>query len=495
MDETKEKTEAIRDYMGWAVSQRHFKDEIRKLVLDYIDTGNCFATVEWVDQSVKNADGTVKSGFIGPRPVRVSPLDVVMNPIAQSFAESPKVVRVLTNMGEAKKMLERFSLDAEDKALADGVFEYCKELRNRSESWGDFSITEKDQAFYVDGFDSFRNYLGSETVELLFFYGDIYDVYNDQLLENREIVVIDRHKILVNRKHPYPLAEIPMYHSGWRVRQDNLWAMGPLENLVGLQYRLDHVENMKADLLDLTTLPPVKIKGMVNEFVWGPLERIYVDSDGDVELMTPRADALQANIEIAGIEQRMEEMAGSPKEAMGFRTPGEKTAYEVQRLENAASRIFQNKIAQFEEQIIEPLLNAMLVLATNHLEDTTIRVIEDEFKSAKFKTITKAQLSANGRIRAIAARHFAERAELIQNINNFFQSALGQDPEVKVHFSSVKIAKMIEDMLSLEDFELVEPYVRVSEQAEYQQLANSQMENIANTTQAPSGLTPDDFSG
>lgn len=494
-DETKEKTEAIRDYMGWAVSQRHFKDEIRKLVLDYIDTGNCFATVEWVDQSVKNSDGTVKSGFIGPRPVRVSPLDVVMNPVAQSFAESPKVVRVLTNMGEAKKMLERFSLDAEDKALADGVFEYCKELRNRSESWGDSSITEKDQAFYVDGFDSFRNYLGSETVELLFFYGDIYDVYNDQLLENREIVVIDRHKILVNRKHPYPLAEIPMYHSGWRVRQDNLWAMGPLENLVGLQYRLDHVENMKADLLDLTTLPPVKIKGMVNEFVWGPLERIYVDSDGDVELMTPRADALQANIEIAGIEQRMEEMAGSPKEAMGFRTPGEKTAYEVQRLENAASRIFQNKIAQFEEQIIEPLLNAMLVLATNHLEDTTIRVIEDEFKSAKFKTITKAQLSANGRIRAIAARHFAERAELIQNINNFFQSALGQDPEVKVHFSSVKIAKMIEDMLSLEDFELVEPYVRVSEQAEFQQLANSQMENVANTTQAPSGLTPDDFSG
>jgi hypothetical protein len=33
----------------------------------------------------------------------------------------------------------------------------------------------------------------------------------------------------------------------------------------------------------------------------------------------------------------MEEMAGAPKEAMGFRSPGEKTKYEVQRLESAAS--------------------------------------------------------------------------------------------------------------------------------------------------------------
>jgi hypothetical protein len=27
--------------------------------------------------------------------------------------------------------------------------------------------------------------------------------------------------------------------------------MGPLDNLVGLQYRIDHLENAKADALDL----------------------------------------------------------------------------------------------------------------------------------------------------------------------------------------------------------------------------------------------------
>ncbi|MCL5460301.1 hypothetical protein M3M33_16810, partial [Loigolactobacillus coryniformis] len=75
--------------------------------------------------------------------------------------------------------------------------------------------------------------------------------------------------------------------SGWRERQNNLWAMGPLANLIGMQYRLDHIENMKADLFDLTTFPPMKIKGVVSDFEWGPMEKIFVDSDGDVELLTP----------------------------------------------------------------------------------------------------------------------------------------------------------------------------------------------------------------
>src|SRR5690606_16673188 len=179
------------------------------------------------------------------------------------------------------------------------------------------------------------------------------------------------------------------------------------------------------------------------DFTWRPMEKIYVDPHADVELLSPNVQALQDNVEMAQIEARMEEMAGSPKEAMGFRTPGEKTAFEVQRLENAASRIFQNKIAQFEEQIIEPLLNAMLVLAQTHLNDVTIRVIEDEFKSVNFRQITRNQISANGRIKPIAARHFAEKAELVQNLTNFFSSAVGADPDMKLHFSSVKMAEMM----------------------------------------------------
>ncbi len=492
-DETKRKVKAIKDYMTWAVSQNEFKREIEKLVLDYIDYGNCFSTVEWVDETDQKGS-TQKPGFVGPRIVRISPLDLVMNPLAPSLDKSPKIIRVVTNMGEAKELMERFSADETDLQLANEVFNYCKGIRNSVSEYGTTDLVEKDNYFAVDGFTSFRQYLDSDNVELLFFYGDIYDREKDEFLRNHMIVVVDRHKVLISKPHPYPLSEIPIYGAGWRVRQDNLWAMGPLDNLVGLQYRLDHIENMKADIFDLITFPPLKIKGIVNDFTWGPMEKIHVDADGDVELMSPNVQALQANVEMAAIEQRMEEMAGSPKEAMGFRTPGEKTAYEVQRLENAASRIFQNKIAQFEEQVIEPLLNAMLVLAQQHLSEVTIRVLEDEFRSIDFRSITKDQISANGRIKPVAARSFAERAEVVQNLTNFGSSSIGQDPNVKVHFSGLKTAQMMEELLDIERYELVQPFVAISEQAEAQQFANTHQEEVMNTAAAPAGLTPEDFS-
>jgi hypothetical protein len=499
-DEDAQKTKAIKDYMMWAVNQPQFKEEVKKLVLDYIDYGNCFVTSEWVDESVEDELTGIKTGFIGPRPVRISPHDIVFNPIAPSFSNTPKITRSLMTIGEAKEILERMSSTETDKELAKEVFDYAMGIRSNvtgmSNQFGATDVQEQDRMFQVDGFQSFQYYLRSDYMELLTFQGDIYDKYNNQLLKNYMIVVIDRHKIAIKKPNPFPLAGQPIHHAGWRIRQDNLWAMGPLDNLVGLQYRLDHITNMKSDILDLTTYPVIKIKGSgtVSDFEWGPMEKIFVDSDGDVEMMAPDVQALQLNVEEQGIQSIMEEMAGSPKEAMGFRTPGEKTAFEVQRLENAASRIFQNKISQFEEQIIEPLLNDMLVLAKQYLSQADIRIIDDEFGSVYFDTITKSDLSANGRLKPIAARHFAEQAELVQNLTNFSQSALGQMQSIQQHFSSVKMAEMIEDALNLEEYDVYQPFVGISEQAEAQRLAQTAQEQLMNEMQTPSGLTPDDYS-
>src|SRR5690606_10815538 len=177
------------------------------------------------------------------------------------------------------------------------------------------------------------------------------------------------------------------------------------------QYRLDHLENAKADFFDLLNFPPLKIRGYVEEFEWGPFEKIYLGDDGDVEILQSQTNPLQANFELERLEAKMEQLAGAPREAMGFRTPGEKTAYEVQSLENAAGRIFQNKIAQFEEQILEPALNAMLELARRKMSETTVRVIDDEFGIAAFQQIRQEDITGVGRFKPVAARHFAEVAE------------------------------------------------------------------------------------
>lgn len=496
-DEAADKVSAIKDYMMWAVNQKQFKEEIKKLVADYIDYGNCFGTVEWVDESTEDDLTGLKLGFVGPRPKRIPPTEFHMNPVSPSFDQSPKIWRVLLSIGEAKEVLERLTKTPEDKEIAQKVFDYGVNLRATVGAYGDKGSQFMLESLRMDGFPSYREYLGSDYVELLFFAGNIFAKETGEFLRNRLIVVMDRHKIALNVPYPYPLAEIPIFHAGWRIRQDNLWAMGPLENLVGLQYRLDHIENMKADVMDLITYPVTVIRGTgaVGNFEWAPGERIYVDTDGDVDLKSPDVNALAPNIELQQIEATMEEMAGSPKEAMGFRTPGEKTAYEVQRLENAASRIFQNKISQFEEQIIEPLLNAMLVLAREHLDETTIRTVsDDEYGVVSFREITRGDLAANGRLKPIAARHFAEQAEMIQNLTNWASSPLGADPEIKQHFSSVRLARMIEDVLNLGDYEIVMPYIRHTEQIEAQKLAMASQEAMMNEALAPTGLTPDDFS-
>jgi hypothetical protein len=238
-----------------------------------------------------------------------------------------------------------------------------------------------------------------------------------------------------------------------------------------MQYRIDHLENIKADLFDLIAHPPLKIKGNVEEFEWGPMAEIFLGDDGEVEVLKVDATALQADTQIAVLEQRMEELAGAPKQAMGIRTPGEKTAYEVQSLENAAGRIFQEKVSTFEIEMIEPLLNVMLEVARRNLDMTdVIRVMDDDLGVVEFLSITKEDITAKGHIRPIGSRHFAARAMLVQNVNNFFNSSIGQDPSVKAHISGKAIAKMFEDLLGVEKYAIVSDNIRLMEEAETQKL-------------------------
>jgi hypothetical protein len=269
--------------------------------------------------------------------------------------------------------------------------------------------------------------------------------------------------------------------------------MGPLDNLVGMQYRLDHIENLKADVLDFTAAPPKKIKGYVEAFEWAPFANIDVGDDGDVELIGPDTQILNVNLELRELEQKMEEMAGSPKESLGIRSPGEKTAFEVQRLENAAGRIFQAKILQFEEELLEPLLNAMLEMARRKLDATVVRVLDDELNAISFEEVTKDDITAIGRIRPVGAKHFAEKAVQIQNISQWYQSGLGSDPEVRAHFSSIGLAKLSEDLMDIGQFKLVRPYVRLSEQADAQRIISANTEAVETETLTPSGIAEDDF--
>ena len=483
-----DKRDAIVNYMSWAIGQPSFKQEIYKVILDYIDFGNGFATVEWLDQRTVSPDSKTQVGYVGPGIRRISPLDLVMNPTAENFIQSPKFIRSIMSLGEVREMLERLS-NADNRVEYEELYKYLKDIRFHARSFqGDW--IQRDRLFNMDGFSSFRQYLLSDYVEVLTFYGDWYDYINDEFQKNRVITVVDRHKLINNKANPSFFGYPPIYHVPWRKRQENLWGMGPLANLIGMQYRLDHIENMKADIWDLVTYPVQKVKGFVEDYTWQPGEKIFTSEEGDVDLVQPKVEIMQSNMEMKEIMDLMEAMAGAPKEAMGFRSPGEKTKYEVQRLENAAARIFQNKINQFEEEMLEPLLNAMLELARRNMVGTTaIKVFDDEFKVASFQALTVDDITGIGRIKPMAARHFADQAELVQNLTSLTGSGLWQT--VQPHFSGVKLAKILEDVFELKDYKVVMPYIALAEQADGQRQAQALQEQLHQEAGTATGIKGD----
>jgi hypothetical protein len=327
----------------------------------------------------------------------------------------------------------------------------------------------KADGYFADGFVDLKTYYGSGIIEIVEFEGDLYDEITDTLHENRIITIGDGNIVLRNIPNPNWFGRDNKIMVGWRDRPDNLYGMGPLDNLVGLQYRLDHLENAKADALDQTINPPRKIKGDVEPFTWAPNVDIHIPEDGDVEIMPPNPEAFQVNNEIAFLMQLMEEMAGAPKQAMGIRTPGEKTAFEVQTLENNSGRIFFGKTSKFEIQFLEKALNLMLEAARRNLNVAdTIKIMDDDFGVATFMQITREDITAVGKLRPMGSRHFSARAQLMQNLTGIFNSPIGQI--IQPDLSRKQLTKLIEENMGLTKYQLFRDNVAVAESAETQRL-------------------------
>jgi len=462
----------ILNYMRNRLEASKFKEIVSQLLYDYIDYGNVLAEPVYVTEYERDENGEMIKSYSGPKVVRVSPYDIVFDPTSKNFRSAAKVTRRVTTLGQLEK-------EGRKNAALQYKLDIVDYLKDRRSSYS--SLTKRDKrkldAIKIDGFGSYEQYITSGLVEVLEFEGDIYDIQNQTLLEDVTITVVDRSKII--RQIDATSFKV---HTGWRTRPDNLWAMGPLANLVGMQYRIDHLENLRADIFDRIAHPTRVIAGDVPVTAQDvPGQDIYVGTEGSVNYLHPDATALNADFQIQQLEQRMEEFAGAPREAMGIRSPGEKTAFEVQTLQTAASRIFQEKITHFEITFLEPLLNEMFRLAKAHapLDGTTERILDPETSVVEFIKILPEDLKAAGKLRPKGARHFAATQKLVQDLNNFLGSPVGMDESVRVHFSGKEIARLMNEQLDLTQYNLYNENIRILENLEtarIQQAAQKQLQ-------------------
>jgi len=472
--DTYNKQQAIKMWMQNKLIEGGFRDTISRLCYDWIDTGNCFAEVVFVNETkLDPITGELIDGYIGPKLVRKSPYESVFNLSAPSYRESPTITRYVKTIGELKQELE----ERPELGYNRDIIAYVENVRSVLGGGGfNSSDIDKAEGISIDGFGTLTEYYQSGYVEILEFEGDIHDEQGNYL-KDQVITVIDRTHLIRKETSPSWIGKTNKLHAGWRLRPDNLMGMGPLDNLVGMQYRIDHLENLKADAMDILVHPMKVLKGNVEEFAWEPGGTIYVGDDGEVSTLSVDAQVLLANNEINELERKMEEMAGAPKQAMGIRTPGEKTLGEVQALENAAGRIFTDKTTEFEIAIIERALNLMLEVGRRNMDgEDLVRVLDDDIGVANFLSVTKKDITARGKLRARGARHFSAQALLMQNIQLVFNGPLGQ--MITPHVSTTRLASLVEEMLGLERTGLIRPNIGLTEQADSQRLAQSLQENL-----------------
>lgn len=464
---TKLNRELICNLLKEILESGGFKQHVEKAVSDYIDAGNTFGMPIWDVETVEDSAGFKTIRWEGAKAIRINPLDIVFDPSAKDFKDTPKIIRTVLSLGELAEMADH------DEVMSEA---FKRAIKNREEvreamTNGDSIVNDEMQ---IAGFSNLSAYYSSDTVELLTFYGSLYDITNNKLHRNTKITIIDRAIVLKEE----PMENIGGYayirHVGWRDRKDILWGMSPLENVLGMQARIDFLENKRSDCYDYVVNPVKKIRGNVDmPDSLGPGDEVHLDADSDVSYLAPDTSILTADNLISMYEYKMEEFMGSPKEVLGFRTPGEKTMFEVNQLLTAATRIYQRQIRKFELEYFEPLINDLLQLYLNRMagQKITLKFWDSDKEYYAFKDLSIDDIHSLGKVVVTGSSNFQDRAQIAQSLQMLGQNPLFLDEVVRNNFSPSVLGQIFSYVTGLDKFpDLIRKDQRLYEITDQQKL-------------------------
>lgn len=467
----KEKRSKVISY----IKNRHrisgFKKEKEKLDSDLITYGNAFAMVDWIDESSEDKDG-----YIGPKLKRISPYDIVFDPTADSFQDTWKIIRTVVSLG---KLYQWQQAGLVGKEQAQKVLD-----QRRSHGTARMSAHEKNQQYVPAGFTNYDSYMVSGVVEILWFYGDIYDQESGKLHKNRKIGSVDGTYVLLNEEIETHTGKPHIYKAGWEVRPDNLWSMGPLDNIVGINYQINHRENAKNDALDKFIYPDKVYVGDVEEKYDDETgQTIYLAPEGGgVQEIAMNSQFFQYNLEIDALTNTARTSARLPLDLVGFRSPGEKTFGEVSALTEGAMRGFIHKTVSYEA-FLEEILTAELELAHKHISGVLQVPGQAEGGIIPFLDVTRADLKVTGSLIAKGSQRFARKNQVLSTLSQLSQGPLLQ--MVGAHVSGKKLAELVEELTELDGTGVFEEYAQVYEGAEFQQLQNEAQMQVAEQAMEP----------
>lgn len=462
---------AMEKWIRVKAEERKFRETVgRELINDFVDYGNCFVSVDYIIE--RNNKGEIK--YTGPCWKRVSPMDIVFNPRVP-FAKSAKLEKMVEHVADIKEWPIMFPKSGFKKGAID------KAISTRSpEGIDDWVEVLKNRGINMDGYGGYDNYFKQDMAEIIVYRGDVFDPDTGNTQRNRVVYVMDKVHVIRNEPSAAPSGFDGVHHAGWRLRPDNSWGQGPLDNLVGMQYRIDHLENLKADVFDLIAQPVLFVKGDdIQEPSEGyrPGAVYYGGVDSDVKYLTPDPTALNADNQIANYHRLMEEFAGAPPESRGIRTPGEKTAFEVSKLDQNATMMFVDKVRILERMFETMLKETFEVMMLNFDIEDYKDIFGESEEADALEILSQQNTLSRGEFTAMGARHWTRRNRETLEMNNFMSGPL-QDPKIRNHVSGVALAEYWERKLNIEDEGIVEENAGVKEDVRVQAIAQQEAQAI-----------------
>ena len=476
---TKQLRGKLQSYIKQCHALSGFNIQMRKVIDDLVRYGNCFAQAYYKNDTTDTDEGYV-SGYSGAAIKRISPFDIVFNPTATDFEKTPKIIRSLVSVGELLEFLEGIS--DEDKVITPEEVQSL--LKRRTGGFRDSAERYKEKQYIPQGFGSLDEYYSSGYVELLWFYGDILDEVETKVYKKRCIVIVDKDTVVLDKQE----IKSSVFKGGWTARPDNLWSQGPLDKVVGINYMINHRENGKNDAIDKFIYPDRSYVGDVEEIydeVTGHTKYIMPEG-GSVSDIRPDSTVLTFDNQIMMHRDLARTSARLPQQLAGFRTAGEKTATEVQSLNDGAFRGFINKVSQVEEDLLEPLIQAEMRIAKDNFS-SIIKVLEEDEEGILLTTsITEEDLSANGKLLPMGSRRFSRQLQQLQGLTQLTNTNISQ--MVAPHINTYNLAKTVESLYGFDKYAFIKKFAAVDENLEMQEKQMVAEQEMVKTSSEPTSL-------
>ncbi|MGL1886323.1 MAG: hypothetical protein OCD76_07390 [Reichenbachiella sp.] len=467
-----EQRKVIVSYLKNRLALNGYVEEVAKLRSDLVTYGNCFSQVFHANETRGD-----KAGYIGPKIRRISPYDIAFDPTATDFASSPKVIREIITLGELKR---RGNSNLLDSTIVD------KLLTDRGNFANSDAGEDKNEQYIPLGFGTYQQYITSGFIELLWFYGDVYDEQNQELHEAQVVVVADSSEVLLQKEIDTVTGNPHIFQSVWQRLPDNLWGMGPLENIIGLNYQVNHRENAKSEALDRLIYP--------DKVYVGDVEEMYDDETGQVTYLAPEGggvNELAINTQFFSFDLHIDRLTHSarsaarlPSDLTGFRSQGEKTLGEVTALTEGGMRGFVDKAADFERSSLENHLKASVELAYDNFGNAFQVPNQSESGFIEMLNVTKEDLAVNGILIPKGSRRFARKNQMLSSLTQLSATPLLQF--AAPHMSGKATATLVAELLEIQDTGMFEEFAQIIEQGEAQQVANQVEQSNAIQASQPS---------